>query len=69
MTYSTEIIRRVYDHDEGVFIQVGPDGDCPDFICVSTPDEDSKKWFGNIRLVGNKQLMSELGKALLEACK
>lgn len=69
MTYSTEIIRRVYEDEVGAFIQVGPDGDCPDFVCVSTPDEKSKEWFGSIRLTGNKQLMSELAKAILEACK
>ena len=69
MTYSTEIIRRVYDDTEGVFIQIGPDPDCPDYLFISVPDVKSQEWFGNLRLTGSKEFMSELGKALLEASK
>lgn len=47
--FSTEVIRRVYDDDDGVYIEVSPDADGLDLVQLSTKG-DSEEHYGKLRL-------------------
>jgi hypothetical protein len=69
MPYSTEVIRRVYNDEDGVCIQVGPDADGLDCVEVSTPDPASGEYFGKVRFVVTREFAALLGKALVDAAE
>jgi hypothetical protein len=50
MKFSTEVVRKVYDDEDGVYIQVGPDGDGLDLVELRVSDEESKKYYGDVRI-------------------
>lgn len=50
MTYSIETIRRVYNDAEGVYIEIGPDGDALGGIEIRTTTQESKDYYGDIRV-------------------
>lgn len=69
MNVSTEIARRVYNDDEGVFLEVGPGPDGFG-VSVAATTEESKKWFGSIRIdYLSCAMASKLGEALIAASK
>lgn len=69
MKASIEVLRRVYDDAEGVFIEVGLHPDSPDWVCIDTSaDAKSKEWYGANNLPLPKAQARLLAKALLAAC-
>jgi hypothetical protein len=64
MSYSVELVRRIYDSESGACIQVGPDSG---WVEVRTPYAASKQHFGDIRFTVSPQLARLLGKALIDA--
>jgi hypothetical protein len=67
MTASVEILRRVYDDEEGVFIEVHPSPDVPDaMIEVSTlGDKKSEEWFGKVLFSMSPDFAIALGLTLV----
>jgi hypothetical protein len=54
-------------NEDGAHLEIKPDPDAPTFgIILHTPDEKSKQWFGDIRLLLSHDEASALGKALTE---
>lgn len=67
MSYTTEIIRRIYDDKEGVCLEVRPSPDNPDdYIEVHTPDAKSRDYHGVIRFSLPKTMAMKLGQALID---
>lgn len=66
MRTSTEVVRKVYDDDEGFHISVGPDSDGLDLVQISTDGEENKKFFGDLRLCLFPAMARELGHALID---
>ncbi len=68
MAYSTEVNRRIYNDDYGVFIEVGPDADgLGGLVEVRTIDAESKKHYGELRLTIDPEMAKQLAFALLKA--
>ena len=61
---SIEIIRRVYDEDEGRFITVGPDPDGLDAVQISV-EESEKDYWGEVCLTLSPALARKLAEALI----
>ncbi len=55
---------KVFVEGEGVWIEVGPDGDGLDLIEVRTVDENSKLYFGDFRIPLSVPMAKGLCKAL-----
>ena len=68
MALEQEKIMRLYvPNENGACLEILPDPDTPDFgIMLHTPDEVSKKWFGDIRMTFMPEDAKELGKVLLD---
>lgn len=64
--YSTEVLRRVYNDTDGVYLQVGPDSDGLDLVQLSTPGKDNEEYYGMIRLVVTPEQAKLLGLALID---
>lgn len=70
MTHSIETIRRVYDDNEGVYIEIGPDGDALGGIEIRTTTEESKQFYGDFRVaLFGKELVRKLIDSLEAAYK
>jgi|GEM_PF-6524642 len=61
--YSVESSFTVWDDKEGVGIRVGCDPDCPEVLCISTPNAKGKEWYGDIHLT----MSVKHAKAFIEA--
>lgn len=61
-----ETIKRVYINNNGVFIEIAPDTDVGTAIEIRTTNEASEQWFGQIRLVLDKEFALKLAQALKE---
>lgn len=68
MKASIEVLRRVYDDNEGVFIEVSPDADNPDWLRIGPEGQKSKEYYGDFSLSITKQQARLLGLALIAAC-
>lgn len=66
MKHSLEVVRRVYDDDDGVFIEIGPDRDGLNLIELSTSGE-SQKHYGPLRLCLNPAQARLIAKSLAAA--
>lgn len=69
MTFTTEKIVRVYDDNEGVYLQVHQSPDCPGTALeISTAgDKASEQWYGKQRLMlSSKAHAIALAHAILE---
>lgn len=64
---SVEVIRRVFNDDEGVFIEVGPDSEGLSLIEIRTTEPKSVEWYGKIRLPMSRELALKLGQTLVAA--
>lgn len=70
MAHSIETIRRVYDDNEGVYIEIGPDGDSLGGIEIRTTTEESKQFYGDFRVgLFGKELVRKLIDSLEDAYK
>lgn len=67
-TYTTEVLRHVYDDSRGAFIEVRPGTDGFG-IEVATTDGISAEYFGAFRFCIPKEMAEKLGQALLDAAK
>lgn len=65
MAVSTQVIRQIFDEDDGVCIEVGPWPDDPDALELRTVGKKNTDWFGKINLSMSKEFARELGKALI----
>lgn len=68
MKVSTDVIHRVWNDDEGVFLEIGPDADGHAIEIRTGNDKKSQEWFGkfNVTLHG-KDFAEAVGEAILEA--
>lgn len=65
--FSIEVIRRVYDDNEGVYLTVGPWPDEPSFLALYVEGTKNKEWYGDINMSLSDEQAYKLGKALLDA--
>lgn len=65
--YETEIVRRIYENQEGVYLEVGPDSDGLDCVELRTVDTKSKEYFGTINILLPKELARHVGQALIDS--
>lgn len=67
MKYTLEKHLRIYDDEEGVFISIKPNADCPDRITITTNELTAcKKWYGASDISVSKEEAKLLAQALLE---
>jgi len=69
MKISTEIFRRVYNDEHGVYIQVGPDADALDCVEIMTTNPLSREFYGDIRLTLQPEFAVALAEAILATAK
>lgn len=70
VSFSQEVVRRIYDDDEGVYIEVGPDSDGLGGIEIRTTNTESKEFYGDIRCaIHSKEQAILIGKAILAAAE
>ncbi|MFY4709937.1 hypothetical protein [Burkholderia glumae] len=66
MSYTTEVVRKVYDEDSGHAISIGPSGDLPGNVMIYV-DKSHVDHFGHIRLDLPAEMMRQIGEALIAA--
>ena len=70
--FSTEVIRRVYNDSEGVYVEVAPDDDglgfYDDHLQIRTTGK-SAEYYGEMRLTIPVEMAEQLACAILGACK
>jgi hypothetical protein len=64
---TTEIVRRIWDDDEGVCFEIRPDQDGLDVIELHTSDAKSKEYYGAVRFTMDKDMARKIGEALIAA--
>jgi hypothetical protein len=67
MGKTTDIIRRIWDNEEGVCFEVRPDQNGLGVIELHTPDNKSKEYFGAVQFTMDKDMARQLGEALIAA--
>lgn len=65
MGASIEVVRNVYDDDEGVFLQISPDPDTGSWVQISTVDKSSIEHWGDVRLTINPVFARKLAEGIL----
>jgi hypothetical protein len=66
---SIEIVRKVHDDRDGVYLEVGPDLDTGTALELRAVGKASIEYFGQIRLMLTHEMAAKLGKALIDASK
>lgn len=67
MSVETHVVYQVWIAHEGVFLEIGLDGDGL-LLEIRHGNEDSRKWFGETRLpLGSAEFCKALGEALIKA--
>lgn len=65
---SIEVVRRVFDDQHGVCIEVGPWPDAPDVaIGIWTSGAKNIEWFGSLNVSMSPEYAECLGRALIDA--
>lgn len=67
MAKTTEIVRRIWDDEEGVCFEVRPDQDGLGVIELHTPDDKSREYYGPVRFTMDKDMARQVGAALIAA--
>lgn len=68
MSVTTEVIRRVYDNDNGVFIEIGPDLDGLGCVELRTVGKESTDYYGKFNIIFcSKEQLKMLSKAINQA--
>jgi hypothetical protein len=62
-----EVIRKVWNQEEGVCLVIGEYADAPTAIEIRTEDEASKQWFGELSLALEPEYAKKFGQALIDA--
>ena len=65
-TFTTEVVRRVYDDEEGACIEVGPDCDSLWLVQISAEGK-SKDFYGDLRIAFVPGFARQIARAML-AC-
>lgn len=65
--FSTETVRRIFNDEDGVCIEVGPDRDSLDLVEIGIPEGESRKYYGDLRLALHPEQARQLAAALV-AC-
>lgn len=64
---SIEVVRRVYDDNEGVAIEVGRNADNPNWMDIGTGhDKKAEEYYGKVLLSLPKEQAQLLAKAILD---
>lgn len=69
MSFSTEKSLRVYDDNEGVYLELSPNPDFPDsgFTISTANKKDNEDWYGKVDLpINSKEHALALAKAIVE---
>ena len=64
-----ETLRRVYNDEEGVYIEVRPSPDNAGWVEIVTNDKKSQEWFGTFRFSVDKDMAEALGRSLILAAQ
>lgn len=64
MSYTTEVLRRVYDDGSGNYIEVRPDPDCPDLVRIHTSAPGSIEMYGLFEIVITPEMALKLAQAI-----
>ena len=64
---SVEKIYRIWNDDEGVFLEIGPDSDRMGGIEIRTTTIKSEEYYGKLRLPLSPELAKKLGEILIQA--
>lgn len=64
--YETEVVRRVFDNDEGHYLTVQPSPDFPGNVMLNS-DPSEEDYFGKQRIDLPAAFMRCLGQALIDA--
>lgn len=67
MAKTTEILRRIWDDEEGVCFEVRPDQDGLGVIELHTTDDKSSEYYGQVRFTIDKDMARQIGAALIAA--
>ena len=67
--FQTDVVRKIWENQEGVYLEVAPDDDGLECVVLRTVDEASKNYYGDINLMIPKELALLLGQALIDATK
>lgn len=62
-----EIVWRVWEEKEGVFLEVGEWSENPDCLCIRTTTPESVEWFGQWDMSMAPEFAKALGEALVAA--
>ena len=54
--YSLEVFRRIYNDRDGDFIEIRPDPDGLDALCLRSYDKDTKTLYGEVKIYTRVQL-------------
>jgi len=69
MSYSTEIIRRVFDDNNGAFIEVAPDMEINAVMLRTINVKGSQDYWGTFDVTLPREFAARLGQALIDASK
>lgn len=64
---STDVIRRVWQDQEGVAIDVGPDADGLGLVWLRTCDDKAAEYYGKLDVTFEPEIARALGEALVAA--
>jgi hypothetical protein len=67
--YSLEVVRKVYDDDQGVALEVGPDCDGTGLVQLRAVTPASQEYFGSVDLTVTPKMAKLLGEALIKAAE
>ncbi|WP_186202352.1 hypothetical protein [Burkholderia gladioli] len=66
MSYTTEVVRKVYDEGSGHAVSIGPSADFPGNVMLYV-EKPSIEYFGGLRLDVPAEMMRQIGEALIAA--
>lgn len=67
MATSIEIVRRVWDDDEGVCLEIGVAEENSDWIAIAAPSGKSEEYYGALRLLLDKEMARLVADGILAA--
>ena len=67
MTITTEVVRNIYNDDNGAFVSVSPAPDEGCGVQLRTIDKRSQEWYGTFNFSLPSNLAREVAKAILKA--
>jgi len=65
-----DTIYKVYEDNEGAFLEIGDDPEYPDsYLMLRTTEKASQEWFGKVNITLTPEYAIALGETLIKAAK